>query len=152
GGPGRRFGRLLRDLPRRRPLLPAGRGDARPGAGAPVRARRPDAADLHGLPRRRVALAQGLRREGGHGPHRPLDRRSRGPQEARAKPPARKAAGDVAEAVKAEELVPAGPAAGAVSEVAQLAPLTEEQSHFLVEQVWRFFCSLRLTLANLLLF
>src|SRR5207248_5746585 len=35
-----------------------------------------------------------------------------------------------------------------VSEVAQLPPLTEEQSHFLVERVWRFFCSLRLTLAN----
>jgi cytochrome c biogenesis protein len=58
----------------------------------------------------------------------------------------------VAEAVKAaEELVPAGPAAGAVSEVAQLAPLTEEQSHVVVERIWRFFCSLRLTLANLLL-
>ncbi|TMD10873.1 MAG: cytochrome c biogenesis protein ResB [Chloroflexi bacterium] len=51
----------------------------------------------------------------------------------------------------AAELVPAGPAANAVSEVAQLPPLTEEQSHFVVEKVWRFFCSLRLTLANLLL-
>ena len=51
----------------------------------------------------------------------------------------------------AEELVPAGPPANAVSEVAQLPPLTEEQSHFLIEKVWRFFCSLRLTLANLLL-
>jgi len=52
----------------------------------------------------------------------------------------------------AEELVPAGPPAGAVSEVAQLAPLTEEQSHIVIERVWRFFCSLRLTLVNLLLF
>jgi cytochrome c biogenesis protein len=51
----------------------------------------------------------------------------------------------------AEELVPGGPAPNAVSEVAQLTPLTEEQSHVLVERVWRFFCSLRLTLANLLL-
>ena len=51
----------------------------------------------------------------------------------------------------AEELVPAGPAGNAVSEVAQLPPQTEEESHRAVEQVWRFFCSLRLTLANLLL-
>src|SRR5438132_747981 len=51
----------------------------------------------------------------------------------------------------AEELVPAGPAGNAVSEVAQLPPPTEEESHRVVEQVWRFFCSLRLTLANLLL-
>ncbi len=51
----------------------------------------------------------------------------------------------------AEELVPAGPAGNAVSEVAQLPPQTEEESHLVVEQVWRFFCSLRLTLANLLL-
>jgi cytochrome c biogenesis protein len=35
-----------------------------------------------------------------------------------------------------------------VSEVAQLPPLTEEQSHFLIEHVWRFFCSLRLVVAN----
>jgi len=52
----------------------------------------------------------------------------------------------------AEDLVPAGPAGSAVSEVAQLTPLTEEQSHIAIEQVWRFFCSLRLTLANLLAF
>src|SRR5438270_2985536 len=51
----------------------------------------------------------------------------------------------------AEELVPAGPAGSAVSEVAQLPPPTEEESHHLIEKVWRFFCSLRLTLANLLL-
>src|SRR5438132_12917841 len=51
----------------------------------------------------------------------------------------------------AEELVPAGPAGSAVSEVAQLPPPTEEESHRLIEHVWRFFCSLRLTLANLLL-
>lgn len=38
----------------------------------------------------------------------------------------------------------------AVSEVAQLPALTEEESHFLVERVWRFFCSLRLTLGNML--
>jgi cytochrome c biogenesis protein len=41
-----------------------------------------------------------------------------------------------------------GAADTAVSEVAQLPPLTEEQSHFLIERVWRFFCSLRLMLAN----
>jgi cytochrome c biogenesis protein len=52
----------------------------------------------------------------------------------------------------AEELSPAGPSANAVSEVAQLTPLTEEQSHIAIELVWRFFCSLRLTLANLLAF
>ena len=51
----------------------------------------------------------------------------------------------------AEELVPAGPAGNAVSEVAQLPPQTEEESHLVIEQVWRFFCSLRLTLVNLLL-
>jgi cytochrome c biogenesis protein len=51
----------------------------------------------------------------------------------------------------AEELVPAGPAGNAVSEVAQLPPQTEEESHLVIERVWRFFCSLRLTLANLLL-
>ncbi len=38
----------------------------------------------------------------------------------------------------------------AVSEVAQLRPLTEEESNFVIEHVWRFFCSLRLTLANFL--
>jgi cytochrome c biogenesis protein len=47
-----------------------------------------------------------------------------------------------------EALVQAGPAPGAVSEVAQLPP---EESHAAVEQVFRFFCSLRLTLVNLLL-
>jgi len=50
----------------------------------------------------------------------------------------------------AEELSPAGPPATAVSEVAQLPPPTGE-THPLIEKVWRFFCSLRLTLANLLL-
>jgi len=54
-------------------------------------------------------------------------------------------------AAEAEELVPAGPPGSAVSEVAQLPPPTEEESHRAVEHVWRFFCSLRLTLANLLL-
>jgi cytochrome c biogenesis protein len=47
-----------------------------------------------------------------------------------------------------EALVQAGPLPGAVSEVAQLPP---EESHAAVEQMFRFFCSLRLTLANLLL-
>jgi cytochrome c biogenesis protein len=47
-----------------------------------------------------------------------------------------------------EVLVQAGPPPGAVSEVAQLPP---EESHAAIEQVFRFFCSLRLTLANLLL-
>ena len=50
----------------------------------------------------------------------------------------------------AEELVRAGPAGNAVSEVAQLPPQTEEESARPIEQVWRFFCSLRLTLFNLL--
>lgn len=50
----------------------------------------------------------------------------------------------------AEELVLAGPAGNAVSEVAQLPPPSTD-SHPVVEAVWRFFCSLRLTLANLLL-
>jgi len=47
-----------------------------------------------------------------------------------------------------EVLVQAGPLPEAVSEVAQLPP---EESHAVVEQVFRFFCSLRLTLVNLLL-
>ncbi|MGZ6123504.1 MAG: cytochrome c biogenesis protein ResB [Myxococcales bacterium] len=51
----------------------------------------------------------------------------------------------------AEELSPAGPPANAVSEVAQLPPPSEEESHAAIEKVWRFFCSLRLTLVNLLL-
>ena len=49
------------------------------------------------------------------------------------------------------ELVSVGPQSGAVSEVAQLPRLSEADSHIVVERVWRFFCSLRLTLANLLL-
>ena len=48
------------------------------------------------------------------------------------------------------ELVPVGPQGVAVSEVAQLPKLSEADSHFVVERIWRFFCSLRLTLANLL--
>ena len=47
-----------------------------------------------------------------------------------------------------EAVVQAGPPPGAVSEVAQLPP---QESQAAVEQVFRFFCSLRLTLANLLL-
>ena len=47
-----------------------------------------------------------------------------------------------------EVLVQAGPLPDAVSEVAQLPP---EESNAAVEQVFRFFCSLRLTLVNLLL-
>ncbi len=50
----------------------------------------------------------------------------------------------------AEELVRAGPAGNAVSEVAQLPAQTEEESALAIEKVWRFFCSLRLTLFNLL--
>jgi cytochrome c biogenesis protein len=50
----------------------------------------------------------------------------------------------------AEDLTPAGPSSNAVSEVAQLPPLAEGQSHAAIEKVWRFFCSLRLTLFNLL--
>jgi cytochrome c biogenesis protein len=52
---------------------------------------------------------------------------------------------------EAEALVPAGPAGNAVSEVAQLPPPTEEESHAVIERVWRFFCALKLTLVNLLL-
>ncbi len=51
----------------------------------------------------------------------------------------------------AEELVPAGPPANAVSEIAELPPPTEEELHAAVERIWRFFSSLRLTLATLLL-
>ena len=50
----------------------------------------------------------------------------------------------------AEGLVPAGPAGNAVSEVAQLPAQTEEESALAIEKVWRFFCSLRLTLFNML--
>jgi cytochrome c biogenesis protein len=55
------------------------------------------------------------------------------------------------EVTAAEELVPAAPPGTQVSEVAQLPPLREEDAAYLVERVWRFFCSLRLTLVNLLL-
>ncbi|HUJ25576.1 MAG TPA: cytochrome c biogenesis protein ResB [Myxococcales bacterium] len=51
----------------------------------------------------------------------------------------------------AEELVPAGPPGSAVSEVAQLPPPDPNEAHKLIEPVWRFFCSLKLTLVNLLL-
>jgi cytochrome c biogenesis protein len=50
-----------------------------------------------------------------------------------------------------EQLVPVSPAAGEVSEVARLPELSLQQSHQVVELVFRFFCSLRLTLVNLLL-
>ncbi|MFL5404505.1 MAG: cytochrome c biogenesis protein ResB [Myxococcales bacterium] len=50
-----------------------------------------------------------------------------------------------------EQLVPVSPAAGEVSEVARLPELSPQQSHQAVELVFRFFCSLRLTLVNLLL-
>lgn len=39
----------------------------------------------------------------------------------------------------------------AVSEVARLPDQTEEEAYLFIEQLWRFFCSLRLTLVNLLL-
>ena len=39
----------------------------------------------------------------------------------------------------------------AVSEIARLPESAPNEAHLVVEQVWRFFCSLRLTLANLLL-
>ena len=50
-----------------------------------------------------------------------------------------------------EQLVPVAPPAGEVSEVARLPELSPQQSHQVVELVFRFFCSLRLTLVNLLL-
>jgi cytochrome c biogenesis protein len=50
-----------------------------------------------------------------------------------------------------EAVVPAGPPAGEVSEVARLPELGPQEAHLVVERIWRFFCSLRLTLANLLL-
>src|SRR6185436_13908697 len=138
--------RLLRDLPRRRALLPARGGDARQGAGAALRTRRSHRAVLHGLPWRAVAFAASVRREGGDAAHRSLDR---GPRRAQAE--ARDLARGQEVSSVAEELVPAGPPATAVSEVAQLPPPTEEESHAVVEKIWRFFCSLRLTLVNLLL-
>src|SRR5205085_10835284 len=95
------------------------------------------------------ALAQAVRRQGSDVPHRPLDRRPRGAQAQAGLPDAGPESASVTAA--AEELVPAGPTGSAVSEVAQLPALSEEESHFLIERVWRFFCSLRLTLANLLL-
>src|SRR5205814_2809322 len=90
-------------------------------------------------------LAAPVRCQGGDAAHRSLDRRPRRAQAEAVHVAQGKAVSSAA------ELVPAGPAANAVSEVAQLPPLTEEQSHFVIERVWRFFCSLRLTLANLLL-
>ncbi|MBS2023022.1 MAG: cytochrome c biogenesis protein ResB [Deltaproteobacteria bacterium] len=48
-----------------------------------------------------------------------------------------------------EAALPA-PESTEVSDVAKLPAQTEEESHQLIELVWRFFCSLRLTLANLL--
>src|SRR3954468_17641549 len=98
------------------------------------------------MPRRALAFAQALRRQRSHAAHRPLDNRTGG---AETKTVAVAQGTSVSSA--AEELVPAGPTATAVSEVAQLPPPTEEESHAIVEHLWRFFCSLRLTLANLLL-
>src|SRR5207248_678896 len=127
--PGGGGGRLLRDLPRRRALLPALGGDARQGAGAALRAARSHRAELPGLPWRSGAVAAALRREGGDAAHRPLERRARRPQ-AQGLPLAEGAAMSSV----AEELSPAGPPATAVSEVAQLPPPTEEESHAAVEK------------------
>jgi cytochrome c biogenesis protein len=44
-----------------------------------------------------------------------------------------------------------GPSESSVSEIARLPELTRAEAHQAIEQVWRFFCSLRLTLVNLLL-
>src|SRR3954451_15374335 len=98
------------------------------------------------MSRRAVAFAQAVRRQRSHAAHRPLDNRTGG---AETKTVAVAQGTSVSSA--AEELVPAGPTATAVSEVAQLPPPTEEESHAIIEIVWRFFCSLRLTLVNLLL-
>src|SRR3954463_5154848 len=98
------------------------------------------------MSRRAVAFAKAVRRQRSHAAHRPLDNRTGG---AETKTVAVAQGTSVSSA--AEELVPAGPTATAVSEVAQLPPPTEEESHAIIEIVWRFFCSLRLTLANLLL-
>src|SRR3954464_5435284 len=98
------------------------------------------------MSRRAGAFAQAVRRQRSHAAHRPLDNRTGG---AETKTVAVAQGTSVSSA--AEELVPAGPTATAVSEVAQLPPPTEEESHAIIEIVWRFFCSLRLTLANLLL-
>ena len=46
--------------------------------------------------------------------------------------------------------LPALPPESIVSDVARL-PDAEEEAHLVVEKVWRFFCSLQLTLANLVL-
>jgi cytochrome c biogenesis protein len=46
---------------------------------------------------------------------------------------------------------PGGPSESSVSEIARLPELTRAEAHLAIEQVWRFFCSLRLTLVNLLL-
>src|SRR5438445_4651642 len=78
--PGRRARRLLRDLPRRWPLVPVRRGDARQGSLAIVRPARSRPADLHGLPRRPVAVAAPARSQGGDAAYRPLDRGPRGAQ------------------------------------------------------------------------
>src|SRR5215813_11190985 len=146
GWPGGRAGRLVRDLPRRRTLLPARGGDARQGTGAALRPGRPIGPELPGLPRRPVPVPQALRSEGSDAADRSLDGRAGRPEAE---------AFGIAEAraltSTAEELVPAGPPAHAVSEIAQLPPPTDEESHAAVEKIWRFFCSLRLTLANLLL-
>ena len=49
-----------------------------------------------------------------------------------------------------EALLPVAPDAS-VSEIARLPAVDPNDAHLVVEQVWRFFCSLRLTLANLLM-
>src|SRR6267378_1513936 len=125
-----------------------GGGDARQGAGAAVRHAGRNR-DLRLLPRAGVAVGAALRRQGGAAADRSLDGRAREKAAGRAGEdkghPARRVA---ARTAMSETLVQAGPLPGAVSEVAQLPP---EESNALVEQVFRFFCSLRLTLANLLL-
>src|SRR5258708_3839130 len=156
---------LLRDLPRRRPLLPARGGDARQGAFAPVRAHRPERGQCRGylpeLPRRREPLGHALRSESSARAHRPLVGRARRAQararSALAAPAARRAARCLARPPRregsadavSEAVLPAPDTA--VSEIARLPELGPNEAHLVVEQVWRFFCSLRLTLANLLL-
>ncbi|GAC1337867.1 MAG: cytochrome c biogenesis protein ResB [Myxococcales bacterium] len=50
-----------------------------------------------------------------------------------------------------EATAPGSPSESSVSEIARLPELTRAEAHLAIEQVWRFFCSLRLTLVNLLL-
>src|SRR5207247_6206620 len=104
---------------------------ARQGAGAPSRPARGDAGELPDLPQRRFALAAEVRRQGGDGAHRPLDGRAEEAGREEIDPADyRNSQFDNYQMDQGGPVSEAPPLAPdtAVSDVAQLPPLTEEES------------------------